>query len=518
MRNSLCGKIKHSHFTFSIKIMHIRKIIFFFIAICGFHLLIPTGTQTLHAHAGQDMADSKPEKIFRAGAATCNITPHLGGGIVGGWESPPATYVHDELQGRCLVLDDGTTKLVFIIVDIIGLNRDLTEEAKRLIHAETNIPRENVLISATHTHSATSAQGVGEKRRGWNQGQEFDEYQKFIIRRLADVVRIALNNLEPARIGWGVGSVPEHVFVRRWKMKTPVPNPFGGQDQVMMNPGFDNPNLLEPAGQPDTDVSFISVQSTDGRSIALLANYSLHYVGGVPSGHISADYFAIFADHIKGLLKADSQYPPFVGMMSNGTSGDINNNNYGGGQAERNPPYVKMRRVAEDVAREVFRVYNKIQHQDWVPLEAAREELSLKVRKPDQQMIARAKNVLSKPNTEKLVHRHEKVYAARILKLLEWPDQIDVVLQAFHIGDLGVVGIPFETIAEIGLEIKKKSPFKTTFTISFANGSYGYLPTPKQHELGGYETWMGTNNVETEASNKIIQKVLQLLEKQNRIY
>ena len=42
---------------------------------------------------------------------------------------------------------------------------------------------------------------------------------------------------------------------------------------------------------------------------------------------------------------------------------------------------------------------------------------------------------------------------------------------------------------EIGLEIKKKSPLKPTFTIELANGYNGYLPTPEQHELGGYETW-----------------------------
>ena len=48
------------------------------------------------------------------------------------------------------------------------------------------------------------------------------------------------------------------------------------------------------------------------------------------------------------------------------------------------------------------------------------------------------------------------------------------------------------------------------FTIELANGSYGYLPTPEQHELGGYETWLGTNRVETEASRKIVAQILKL--------
>lgn len=89
-----------------------------------------------------------------------------------------------------------------------------------------------------------------------------------------------------------------------------------------------------------------------------------------------------------------------------------------------------------------------------------------------------------------------------------WPDEISILLQTFRIGDLGVTAIPFETFTETGLELKAKSPFKQTFNISIANGSYGYLPTPEQHQLGGYETWLGTNRVETGATRKIVAELL----------
>jgi hypothetical protein len=467
--------------------------------------------QTVHAGTGADGRGSAAEKVFRAGAATANITPFLGGGIVGGWKTLPAYHVHDELHVRCLALDDGNTKLAFLIVDNIGLKRELIDEAKRLIGEETGLPGHQVLVAATHTHSSVSASGTGKNRRGWTAGQPFDDYQALIIRRLADVVKIAVNNLEPARIGWGMGSVPQHVFVRRWKLKPglTVPDPFGGTDLVMMNPGYNNPDLLEPAGKPDTEVSFLSVQSVEGRPIALLANYSLHYVGGVPKGHISADYFGVFADRIQQLLGADRQDPPFVAMMSNGTSGDVNNNNYSG-QPVRYEPYERMQLVADDVAREVMRVYETVSYHDWVPLGASMSELTLRVRKPDREMIERANRVLSRPDTVTPIHKREEAYAGRILRLLEWPDSIDIVLQAFRIGELGVASTPFETFAEIGLELKERSPLKPSFTISFANGSYGYLPTPAQHRLGGYETWMGTSRVEIEASEKIINTLLGL--------
>ncbi|NLB26529.1 MAG: hypothetical protein GX820_07540, partial [Bacteroidales bacterium] len=224
-------------------------------------------------------------------------------------------------------------------------------------------------------------------------------------------------------------------------------NPFGGRDRVRTNPGRNNPDLLEPAGKPDPEVSFISVQSKEGKPIALLANYGLHYVGGVPRDHISADYFAVFSDRIQELLKADRQDPPFIGIMSNGASGNVNNINFTG-PAGKYKPYEKMRIVADDVAREVYRVHNKIEFHDWVQLGAVQEIIKLEVRKPDQKTIEWAENVLKKPAGEKPVHPNESAYAERVFNLLDYPDQLDVVLQSFRIGDLGIAAIPFETFAE----------------------------------------------------------------------
>jgi hypothetical protein len=92
-------------------------------------------------------------------------------------------------------------------------------------------------------------------------------------------------------------------------------------------------------------------------------------------------------------------------------------------------------------------------------------------------------------------------------------DTVTTVMQAFAIGDLAITAIPFEVFTEIGLEIKARSPFPDTFTIELANGSNGYLPTPAHHDLGGYETWLGTNRVERDASEKITAKILGLLER-----
>ena len=236
------------------------------------------------------------ERRLRAGAATSNITPPLGELIVGNWTSPPATHVHDELYARCLVLDDGETRVAIVVADNVGIPRRILDEAKRLTHERSGLAVERILIASTHTHSATTARGADGTDR-YADTQPLDHYQTFLAGRIADGIRRAINNLEPARIGWGSGSLPQQVFNRRWFMK-PGPqlsNPFGGTDKVRMNPPVASPDLLKPAGPTDPEIGFLSIQSVSGRPIALLANYSLHYVGGVPEGHISADYFGAFA-------------------------------------------------------------------------------------------------------------------------------------------------------------------------------------------------------------------------------
>ena len=445
----------------------------------------------------------------RAGAATSNITPPLGESIIGNWEPAPATHVHDELYARCLVLDDGATRVAIVVADNVGIPRRVLDEAKRLARDATGIAVERILISSTHTHSATTARGT-ETSKG---ADPLDHYQTFLARRIADGIRRAVNNLEPARIGWGSGALPEQVFNRRWYMKPgrELDNPFGGTDKVRMNPPMASPDLLKPAGPTDPEISFLSVQAESGRPLALLANYSLHYVGGVPNGHVSADYFGAFARRMAELLERDGEGAPFVPMLSNGTSGDINNINFRGGQ-KRLPPYARMTLVANQVAAEVFRAMQEMDYREAVPLRMGQRELTLETRKPSAELIAWAKDVLGRPEKAPPKHPRERIYAERTLRMAEMPERIDVPLQALRVGDLAIVTIPFEAFVEIGLELKEKSPLRDTFTISLANGAYGYLPTVAHHELGGYETWLGTNQVEIRAAPRIVDTLLQMLE------
>ena len=90
-------------------------------------------------------------------------------------------------------------------------------------------------------------------------------------------------------------------------------------------------------------------------------------------------------------------------------------------------------------------------------------------------------------------------------------ETLTVPFQALRIGDLAVCALPFETLVEIGLDLKKRSPFPRTMVIGIANGYNGYLPTPEQHKLGGYETWFGTNKVQEDASVILTDQLLEML-------
>jgi neutral ceramidase len=396
------------------------------------------------------------------------------------------------------------------VCDLLGAARQMFDEAARMIQEETGIPREALLMSCTHTHSASSA--LNENRYDTT-AKGLTDYQRFVARRIADGVRRAIHHLEPAKIGRASASVPGQVFNRRWFMKegTMPPNPFGGFDKVKMNPGH-SANLVKPAGPTDPEVCLLAVQSVEGRWISVLGNYSLHYVGDVGSGQVSADYFAVFCERLETLLGAEHQSPPFVGLFSNGTSGNINNNDYSKPPVRGGPPYSRINAVADEVARASASALKNVTWMAAPVLDARYAELRVQQRRPDAEQVAWAEKTLStRPKLGEKSNVIATVYAERFMKLKDAESEVSLPLQALRIGDVAITGIPCETFVETGMELKAKNPFKPSWTHSIAGGYFGYLPTPEHHELGGYETWLGTNRLEKQASVKITARLLEML-------
>jgi len=451
---------------------------------------------------------AEPVPGFRAGAANSNITPPIGGLIIGGFSPLPSTNVHDDLHAHCIVLDDGKTQLALVVCDLLGISTETCQAAQALIEKNSGIPAGNVLICATHTHSASSCLGPNR----YEIGAELDDYQKFVARRIADGVQRAKHLLRPAEFGFGTVEIPEHVFNRRWYLKEGAmpPNPFGKtDDKVKMNPRAGSPDLVKPAGPTDPTVSILSFREPDGKPIALLASYSLHYVGGVPATDISADYYGRFPEHFLELSGLEHQNPPFIPIMANGTSGDINNINFKNPRP-RKEPYEQMNSVARDVATKVLAALKEIKYDRDVTLAARFRQIKLKFRHPDAQTLEWAEKVVAAGPKKRGDLSY--AYAERAVKIADVPEEAPIPLQVLRIGKLCIGTMPCEIFSEIGLEFKKRCPIQPAFLMSLTHGYLGYLPPPRQVDLGGYETWLGTNRLEREASDKMLAELLKMAE------
>jgi len=166
-----------------------------------------------------------------------------------------------------------------------------------------------------------------------------------------------------------------------------------------------------------------------------------------------------------------------------------------------------MIEVATSVANAAYEAYLDIEYQRDFPIHVATRDLNIGVRKPSPDDLKRAHEILG--STEQLINGNlsarEAIYARETLQLREYPDTMPIRLHSIRLGDLCINTTPCETFVEIGLELKESSPFETTFIIELANGYNGYLPTPQQHEWGGYETWRAKSSyLEVDASTKIV--------------
>lgn len=172
---------------------------------------------------------------FRAGAVATDITPaKLPVIIAGGFLEGKGSKVNDPLFARCIVLDDGATKLAFAIVDTCMMTRRLIDEAKQLASAQCGIPADHMMVSATHTHSAPAAMACLGTRQD-------KDYAAWLPGKIAEGIVAAAKKLQPAKVGWASIDDWEHTHNRRWirKPESKVMDPFGNATGLAnMHPGY----------------------------------------------------------------------------------------------------------------------------------------------------------------------------------------------------------------------------------------------------------------------------------------
>ncbi len=448
----------------------------------------------------QQSEKGQQQPIFRAGAAEVDISPpRLPVIVSGGFLEGTGGELRDRLFARGIVLDDGRTRLALVVVDNLMMPREMLDQVKAKAAASTGIPEKNIVISATHTHSAPSVVGA--------LGTGVDEaYAAFLPGKLVECVEKAAAATEPARVGWASVVDSEDTNCRVWIRRPDRigEDPFGQNTvRAMMHPGYQNPDYLGPCGPEDPELTVLSIVRADGTPLALLANYSMHYFGAAP---ISADYYGRFSAIVSETLSKQGGGRPCVAMMSHGTSGDQHWMDY---SSERKA--IDLETYARRVAARALEACGRVEHRDWVPLASAATTLRLRRRLPGEERLAWARGLVEAMGDRRPASRPE-VYAREQMYLVAEPER-DLRLQAFGIGDLAIAAIPCEVYAITGLKLKGQSPFGQTMNIELAGGGEGYIPPPELFPFGGYNTWPARSaGLETTAEPKIVEALLTLME------
>ena len=151
-----------------------------------------------------------------------------------------------------------------------------------------------------------------------------DAYHVWLSKQIAAAIIKAHGNLAPATVAHGSFEQPSFIKCRRFLCEpgTVGANPFGETGERIKSVAGPGGKVLRPAGPVDPQFSVLSFRHADGKPLAVLGNFSVHYCGGYAGGLVSADYFGAYAKALENKLNAGEKHPPFVGLMSNGTSGD----------------------------------------------------------------------------------------------------------------------------------------------------------------------------------------------------
>jgi neutral ceramidase len=317
----------------------------------------------------------------------------------------------------------------------------------------------------------------------------------------------------------------ENLLSRRWHLRDGKERTdhFGRLNRVWKT-SAPNADFTKPAGPVDQNVYVIALRDTGGVPIAVYSAYSAHYAGDTGPGHLSADYFGMYCGKLEQLLSSPEQDPPFVALMANATSGDIglNYEKFRHLKGLRGT-YQRPRALANDLAARVESALAQVTWDDQATLDVRFREPDFAWRPVEPELLEWAKDIEDRaprlpegnipigarwPTSKEFVAPLS--YAGRVQLLANVTEPAKVPLQVVRIGDICIGTTPCETYTEIGQSFQKRSPFAKTFIVQLNHGYLGYLPAPRHFALGGYSTWPGTNYLEPQASEKIVDHLVEM--------
>ncbi len=409
---------------------------------------------------------------FRVGAAAVVITPPNGTPMAGYYRKRLSEGTLDELYSKAVVFERDGVKAAIVVCDILTLPRHTIETARKLIQQQTGVPGEHVMIAATHSH--TSPVVSGENTRDKLDGGDTEPALKFtenLPKLIAQSVAEANRKLAPAR-GSATSAYEDGVsFNRRFWMR---------DGSVSWNPPKQDKNIIRPAGPIDPEVGFLYFDTLDAKPITSVVNFALHSdtTGGQK---FSADYMG----HLTRLL-AGYKGNDMLTLFALGACGNINHRDITWADNQKGVP--ESFRIATSLAGAINRSWAKLQPFDASKVQIRSEIVKLPTAPISDEDIAKANDVLKRLTDPKTTFA-EQVKAFQVLDIAaKKGSPLEVEVQVIALGnDIAFVSLPGEVFVELGLSIKKASPFKHTIIVELANGSIGYIPNKSAYPEGQYE-------------------------------
>jgi neutral ceramidase len=413
---------------------------------------------------------------LRVGAAAAKITPPLGTPMAGYYHERGAEGVHDDLLAKALVFDDGATKAAIVVLDLISTSRWMVDEARTAVEKRTGIPGANVLISATHSHTGPVLAKANRRHNDFGGENPLAiRYMDELPGRIATVVDEALRRCVPVKTSFTVGTCEGIAFNRRFHMT---------DGSVGWNPGKLNPKIVRPAGPVDTDLPMVYFEGADAKPVATFMSYAIHLdtVGGA---QFSAD-----VPYTVSRLLAATKDENMLTVYATACCGDVNHVDVSNDRPQKG--HAEAARIGTILAASALRGFEKLSplSETTIRVQSRTVPLPLPVISPNdvttaETTIARNNDPAekTKPTFRELVKAYQTIdVAAQEGK--PWDAQVQVIT----IGkELAFVSLPGEIFVELGMTIRRGSPFPCTAIAELANGSLGYIPNRVAYPQGNYE-------------------------------
>ena len=451
--------------------------------------------------AAQLLAISAQGDELCVGVAVADITPPIGYRMSGYFSERLSTGTHDPLNAKAIFFRQGDERAVLVFCDLAGMSPDVTSQAREMASEKTGIPAANILIAATHSHTGPLYFGALRKHfhdmamaKNGGDEQEDVDYPAELADKLVDVILRAQNVAAPVKIETGVTKETRLSFNRRFHMKDGI---------VRFNPGKLNADIVRPAGPIDPDVGVMLVRETnEDKPVAALTVFALHLdtVGGTEYG---ADYPYYLETALHKSFGND-----FISMFGTGPCGDINHIDVTHEQPQKGN--AEAERIGTALADTVTAGVPKLEPLKAPALAVRSATLQVPLQKYSEDQVDQARQDMLKIGTREFpLLKQVEAYKIMALQLLD-RSELPMEVQVFRLnGDVAIVGLPGEIFVELGLAIKKESPFKTTLVIELCNDAPGYVPTKKAFAEGSYETV--NSRVQSGGGEMLVEAAVKLL-------